>query len=61
METATGMTAFITALTTAVTTDTLWAEVTKAVPFIGAMLIFAFGYMIVKKSIKKAPKGKVGI
>ena len=54
----TGMTGFITALTTGITSDTLWAEVTKAAPFIIGCVIFAFGYYIVKKLVKGSSKGK---
>lgn len=55
----TGMAGFITALNTGITTDTLWGEATKAAPFIISVVIFAFGYYIVKKVTKGSSKGKV--
>lgn len=55
----TGMTGFISALTTGITSDTLWAEVTKAAPFIIGVVIFAFGYYVVRKLVKGTGKGKV--
>lgn len=61
METATGMTGFITALTTGITSDTLWAEITKAAPFVIAMFVVAVGYRILRRVISKGSKLKAGI
>lgn len=61
MEPATGMTGFITALTTGITSDTLWAEITKAAPFIIAMFVVAVGYKILRRVIGKGSRLKAGI
>ena len=57
----TGMTAFITALTTGITSDTLWAEITKAAPFIIVMFVVAVGYRVLRKVIKSGSKLKANI
>lgn len=61
MEPATGMTGFITALTTGITSDTLWAEITKAAPFVIIMFVVAVGYRILKRVIKNGSRLKAGI
>lgn len=58
MEPATGMAGFITALQTTLTSANLWAELTAAGAFIGLMVVFAFGYRVVRKVIKGTSKGK---
>lgn len=57
------MSGFITALTGAdgVTSANLWAQITAAAGFMGAIVIFAFGYRVVKKMIKGVSKGKASI
>lgn len=57
----TGMSAFITALTTGITSDTLWAEIGKAAPFIIVVFTVAVGYRIVRKLIKSGSKLKVNV
>ena len=61
MEPATGMSGFITALQTNLTSANLWSELTAAAAFIGLMVIFAFGYRVVRKVIKGTSKGKANV
>lgn len=61
MEPATGMSGFITALTTGITSDTLWAEITKAAPFLIVMFVVAVGYRIVRKLLKSGSKLKLNV
>lgn len=58
---ATGMSGFITALQTNLTSANLWSELTAAGAFIGLMVVFAFGYRVIRRLISKAGKGKAGI
>lgn len=56
------MSGFITALTAAeggLTSANLWTEAAAAATLIAAIVIFAFGYNIVRKVTKGAAKGKV--
>ena len=58
------MSAFITALTNStsgISSTTLWTEVSNIVPLLVILLPFAFGYYVVKKSVKGAAKGKIKI
>ena len=57
----TGMTSFISALTTGITSDTLWTEIAKAAPFIITIFVVAVGYRIVKKVLSKGSKLKAGM
>ncbi len=57
----TGMSAFITALTTGITSDTLWTEIAKAAPFLIIIFVVAVGYRLVKKLVKSGSKLKVNI
>lgn len=61
MEPATGMSGFITALQTNLTSANLWGELTAAGAFIGLMVVFAFGYRVVRKVIKGTSKGKANV
>lgn len=61
MDTPTGMTTFITQLETELTSGKLWTELSNAAPFIGLMVVFAFGYYIVRKVIKGVAKGKARV
>lgn len=61
MEPATGMAGFITALQTNLSSANLWGELTAAGAFIGLMVVFAFGYRIVRKVIKGTAKGKANV
>ena len=57
----TGMSAFITQLTTGITSDTLWTEITKAAPFIIVVFVVAVGYRILRKVLKGGSKLKVNL
>lgn len=59
--TPTGMQAFITALETELTSANLWSELTGAAAFLGLMVVFAFGYRIVRRLINGVSKGKAKI
>lgn len=54
------MAGFITGLTgeNGVTSANLWAQITAASAFLGAVVIFAFGYHVVRKIVKGVSKGK---
>lgn len=58
---ATGMDAFITALNTGITSDTLWTEITKAAPFVISIFVVAVGYRILRRVISKGSKLKASI
>lgn len=60
-ETGGGMGGFITSLTTGITSDTLWGEITKAAPFVISIFVVAVGYRILRKVISKGSKLKAGI
>lgn len=49
------------ALETAVTPTDLWANVTALVPFVGILIVFGFGYYLVRKVISGARHGKAKI
>lgn len=57
------MAGFLTALTgtDGVTSANLWAQITPAAGTIGAIVIFAFGYYVVRKIVKGASRGKAKI
>lgn len=55
------MSAFITALTTGITSDILWTEIAKAAPFLIVIFVVAVGYRLVKKLVKSGSKLKVNI
>ena len=61
MNEPTGMAAFITALQTNLTSANLWGELAAAGAFIGLMVVFAFGYRIVKRLVNGVSKGKARI
>ena len=53
------MSNFVTALTGegGISSATLWADVTTAVPIIVMIFGFAFGYHVVRKVLKRGSKG----
>lgn len=57
------MTTFLTGLTgtDGVTSANLWAQITPAAGFIAALVIFGFGYRVLRKLISGARKGKASI
>ncbi len=58
---ATGMEAVITSLTTELSAANLWGIVGKAVPLIAVTVLFALGFWLVKRAVKKGSKAKAGI
>lgn len=46
---------------TALTSSTLWAEVTAAAPLIVTIFVFAFGYRIVRRVLNGGSKAKLKI
>jgi hypothetical protein len=58
-ETATGMSAIVSQLTTGVTADTIFGVVSNVMPFVIVMIPVALGLSILRKVIKGAGKGKV--
>ena len=61
MSEPTGMAALLAALQTAISTDTMLANLTTLIPFVGGLVIFAFTYRLVKKMVQGASKGKARI
>lgn len=61
MNEATGMAAFISALTTGITSDTIWTEITKAAPFVITIFVVAIGYRVLRKLLKGGSKLKVNV
>ncbi len=58
---ANGMEGIVTQLTSGVTADLLFGTVSKIFPFIVIMIGFSFGYKVLRKAVKGASKGKVGV
>lgn len=56
-----GMSGFISALTTGISSDVLWTEITKAAPFVITVFVVAVGYRILRRVINKGSKLKAGI
>ena len=61
MESATGMDAVITSLTTTLSAANLWGIVGSIVPFLAITVLFGLGFYLVKKLIKKLRGAKGGI
>ena len=55
---AKGMTGIVSQLTTGVTSAGLFGTVGEVFPFVIVMIGFAFGYMVLRKNVKGASKGK---
>ena len=55
------MSALATALATAFNVETLLANLTSLVPALGALIIFAFTYRMVRKMVSGAKKGSAKI
>ncbi len=58
---ATAMDGVVTALQGILTTDAMFTNLSKLIPVVGGVLIFAFTYRIIKKIIGGANKGKARI
>lgn len=61
MEGATGMSAVITALTTTLSSNNLWAIFADAVPLIGVVTLVSLGFFLVRRSVKKLSKMRGGV
>ena len=57
--TATGMTEVVSALTTGITAETIFAVVADVIPFVITMVPIALGIYFLRKLIKGAGKAKV--
>lgn len=57
------MAGFITALTgtDGITSANLWAQITPAAGFLAALVIFAFGYRVIRRLISGASKGRAKV
>lgn len=58
---ATGMAALLSALQSAISTETMLANLTTLIPFVGGVAIFAFTYRLVRKLVGGASRGKAKI
>lgn len=57
----TAMSQVVTALTSILTTDAMFTNLAALIPVVGGVLIFSFTYMIIKKIIRGASRGKAKI
>lgn len=51
----------VSALQTAISTDSMFTNLAALIPVVGGVLIFAFTYRIIKKIVKGAQRGKANI
>ena len=58
---ATAMSNVVTALSSAISTETMFTNLAALIPVVGGVLIFAFTYRIIKKIVKGAQRGKASI
>ena len=58
---AAGMGDWITAFQTTFGTDAMWTELAKAGALIGLVVVFAFGYKVIRRLVTGASKGKAKI
>lgn len=61
MDTPTSMSSVVSALQTAINTDTMFTNLGLLIPVIGGVLIFAFTYRIIRRIIKGANNGKARV
>lgn len=59
METATGMTEVVSALTSGITAETIFGVVADVIPFVIVIVPVALGLYFLRKLVKGAGKGKV--
>lgn len=59
--TVTAMESVVTALQSILTTDAMFTNLSKLIPVVGGVLIFAFTYRIIRRIISGANKGKARI
>mgnify|MGYP000113545312 FL=1 len=60
-EEVTGMKAVITAITTALSADSLWGVVAEVVPFLAISVLFGLGFYLVKRILNKVKRAKGGM
>lgn len=61
MDTPVGMSNVASALESAITPSALWGQITPLIVFVGIMVVFAFGYYILRRVTKGATKGKARV
>lgn len=61
MSETTAMSQVVSALQGILTTDAMFTNLAALIPVVGGVLIFSFTYMIIKKIIKGASRGKAKI
>ncbi len=61
MEGVSGMKAVITALTSALTTDTFFSVIVDIIPFLAIIVPVSLGFYMLRKLIKGAGKAKVRV
>lgn len=60
-EGVTAMESVVTALKSVLTTDAMFTNLASLIPVIGGVLIFSFTYMIVRRIVSKAQRGKATV
>ena len=58
MNSVTGMASAVNTLNTGLTADALWGSVGVVMPLVVTVTLFAFGFWLVKKIVKKVRTGK---
>ena len=61
MDTPTNMSGVVSALQTAINTDSMFTNLGALIPVVGGVLIFAFTYRIIRRIIKGANSGKARV
>lgn len=61
MDTPTSMSSVVSALQTAINTDSMFTNLGVLIPVVGGVLIFAFTYRIIRRIISGANKGKARV
>jgi hypothetical protein len=56
-----GMGGWISAFQSSWNTGSMWGELTAAGALIGLVVVFAFGYRVIRKLVKGVSKGKANI
>jgi len=56
-----GMKAVITAITAALSADSLWSIVGEVVPFLAISVLFGLGFYLVKRILNKVKRAKGGM
>lgn len=56
-----GLDGFVNALTTGITSSTIWDEIVKVAPFVISIFVVAIGYRILRRVLSKGSKLKAGI